>query len=732
VPDAGSSRFQWAFVFAAAALFQLPFFDRTMSVMDEGHILMFADIIANGGELYRDATLLPLPGAFYLLALAFKLFEPSILVARWIVLIEFAALCTFAFATLRRLTSLPAAWAGVLALFGYRIWAFPHWYMYSYSTLSLCLLAAALVCMLRFLEREDLRWLGAAGLVSGLAVLCKQDYGVAGLVAMIAVLLVKRIAERAEPHAGVPTLLGWYLGPAAAVGAVMALHFLRQGLFGEMLQQTLLNHLIGIANFEYSSLPPLLPLFEQSEVIRSPYGFGAYTPAIMIQADWTRFTATAFYRETILWDLAVKLFFYGPYLYVAFASVRLWRMREALRDSMRRLGFLQEFALTALAALLLLALSKPVDYVHVAVLYWPLLCLFVVHVHAWIGGRPRRAWTFLGLAALPAVAVAGYSASLLSSLIEMNDTPLRGDRAGVFVLPNDDRVIGEAVDYVLANSSADQAVAVLPYYPLVSFLADRRSPHRATYTLWPIEYIPDRERQIIEAMEARDTRFLIYHFTQFAQFPRMEDYAPELFRYLVEVYEIDRVISDPGWGMMLAGLKRSDRAAAGQPVLAEDLSNAAVAIERADGGRQTLTAEQRPEIVTAALWPFRPVVAQRPLTGGRRSVMTVSVDVPPASRLQTAMGVHPKRWFKHPPAKLTFEIWAVAGGERELLATRTINPQGNHLDRHWFEIDVPLDAWAGRQIDLEFTLATNREHAETLDMSGWATPRLVTPVAASP
>ena len=29
-----------------------------MSVMDEGHILMFADIVANGGELYRDATLL--------------------------------------------------------------------------------------------------------------------------------------------------------------------------------------------------------------------------------------------------------------------------------------------------------------------------------------------------------------------------------------------------------------------------------------------------------------------------------------------------------------------------------------------------------------------------------------------------------------------------------------------------------------------------------------------------
>ncbi len=184
-------------VASAAALLQLPLFDRTMSVMDEGHILMFADIVANGGELYRDATLLPLPGAFYFLALAFKIFGPSIVVARWIVLVEFARLCAFAFALLRRTASSGFAWGGVLLLFVYRVWAFPHWHMYSYSTMSLCLLAGGLVWLIRFLETEDLRWLGGAGFVTGLAVLCKQDYGVAGLAAMNLVLITKRVSEAA-------------------------------------------------------------------------------------------------------------------------------------------------------------------------------------------------------------------------------------------------------------------------------------------------------------------------------------------------------------------------------------------------------------------------------------------------------------------------------------------------------------------------------------------------------
>ena len=66
-----------ALVCAATLLFQWPFFDRFFSAMDEGHMLYYAELVANGGHLYRDATIYPLPGAFYLLALIFEVFEPS-------------------------------------------------------------------------------------------------------------------------------------------------------------------------------------------------------------------------------------------------------------------------------------------------------------------------------------------------------------------------------------------------------------------------------------------------------------------------------------------------------------------------------------------------------------------------------------------------------------------------------------------------------------------------------
>jgi hypothetical protein len=452
--------------------------------------------------------------------------------------------------------------------------------------------------------------------------------------------------------------------------------------------------------------------------------------------DWDRLTSSAFYNGTILWDLGVKLFFYGPYLITVFGGARLWWLRRALRDPARRLPYLYELALYALAASLIAILNKPVDYVHVAVLYWPLLCLLLVYAHALVAGRPQLARALGAVSLVPALAVTGYSAFLMAKLVGMNDQPLRGDRAGVYVRPNYERIIGDAVEYVLENSEPDQPVAVLPYYPLISFLADRRAPHRAIYTLWPIEYIPQREQQIIDAMEAVDTPFLIYHFTQFVQFPPMEEYAPELFAYLADTYEIDRVISDPHWGIMLAGLTRSDGPPEGRSLLAADAANATLAIEHPDGTRVPIPPERRDQLLETALWPFRPVVALRPLTGGRRSVMTIPLDIPARSRLRTAVGVHPNRWFKQPPATVIFEIWAVDQGERSLLATRTISPQGTHLDRRWFEIDVPLDTYAGRRIDLEFKVGTNRIRSEIFEMGGWAIPRLVTsedaPAASGP
>ncbi len=716
---------------ALAVALSLPIFDRGMFLMDEGHILMFADLVAGGGELYRDATLLPLPGAFYLLAGAFELFGPSIRVARWIVVFEFAALAVCVFLLLARLVGARLAWAGVALLAVYRIWAFPHWQLYSYSTLALALLAGALLAFTRFLESERRVWLAGSGLLLGLAVVSKQDYGAAGFVALHAVLLLAHRSAGSGERAPLTRWLVAFDAPVAAVGALLALHFARQGLLLEMLRQTVWNHLFGIATFEYTSLPPLFPLFSQEPFFREPGGIAAYAPSILFQTDWDRIREAAWYRDGVAFDLAVKLFFYAPYALVAAAVARLVWLRGALRDPERRLPWLRECALAALAAMLVLVLNKPVDYLHVAVLYWPLLALAVVWAGAWIRGRPARA-RFLAVAAgVPLLALAGYTAMLAATLRAQNSAPLRTERAGVFVPPAEERVIGSIVDWVRDESRPDQRVAVLPYFPLISFLAERRAPHRAIYTFWPIAYIADRERQIAEALEAPDAADVaVYHFTQALVFPRMQEFAPELFAYLVDHWEIERVFSDEGWGYMAAGLRRSRGAPPGRALLSLDAPPEALAAWEEDAEGRRRPAGGGEPAAALARWPFRPVLAVRPRAGGGRRGVTLPLDVPPGARLATAVGVEPSAWFLYPPSRVTFTLDAVADGRRVTLATRTLDPHRDHRDRGWFEIEVPLDAWAGRRIELELSASAERETGEVLAMGGFAVPRVIAPDGA--
>ena len=67
-----------------------------------------------------------------------------------------------------------------------------------------------------------------------------------------------------------------------------------------------------------------------------------------------------------------------------------------------------------------------------------------------------------------------------------------------------------------------------------------------------------------------------------------------------------------------------------------------------------------------------------------------------------------------------------SNGERKTVYRRRLRPTPNLEDRGWFDVSVPLDAWAGRDVVLEFTTETDEEKGQTLLMSGWELPRIVT------
>jgi hypothetical protein len=281
------------------------------------------------------------------------------------------------------------------------------------------------------------------------------------------------------------------------------------------------------------------------------------------------------------------------------------------------------------------------------------------------------------------------------------------------------------VDYLQIHTRPDERVAVLPYFPLLSFLAERDAPHPEMYTLWPVEYDPDRQRQVIEALEKNAADVAIYSSTQFAQLPRMREFAPQLFAYLVDHWEIDRVFSHRRLGYLLAGLRRSAAAPDGTPL---DVAGDAVRlyVEEPGVGPRSVPKQARASYVRLELWPFRRVVALRPSCGSRRSVLVVPVDVPARSRLRTAIGFDAQRWVHYPPAALTYSIRAVANGERIGLFERRLDPHVEPRDRGWSDVLLDLERFAGQRIDLEFATQCESPISRDPAMGGFEIPRLVT------
>ena len=451
-------------------------------------------------------------------------------------------------------------------------------------------------------------------------------------------------------------------------------------------------------------------------------------PAIVSTAEGRAAFDGALFARTAFYDTAIKAFIYGPNLLILGGGLRLWRIRAALTAPEERERYLTEFAFFAAAAAfaLLIAVYKPQDYVHLAVLYWPFIGLGVVYACAL--GRGRRVLTRVigALLLVPLLAGVGYTGRLVWKFREMHSERIPGERAGVFAKPREARLLAELVDYVRARTSPEQRVAAMPYFPILHFLADRDAPHAASYIVWPFPEYPDREARIIAAMEATNTPLVLYNFTQFPNFPPVRSYAPDLYEYLVDAFETDRVFNDAAFGYKLAGLRRRGPRPDGRILFGAAGSEGALRVEMPGGRHREIPTRERADWVRADEWPFRPVLALRPSARGGRTVLSVLVDVPAAGAvLRTAIGVHPDFWFRYPASWARFDIDAVSEGERRVLFTRSLDPHQVLEDRGWFEVEIPLDDYAGREIVLEIASSTALPIGANPLMGGWGTPTLV-------
>jgi len=660
-------------VAVAAVAVQLPIYDRGFSLLDEGYLLTLAQEIARGKLLYRDVYVdNPFPGAFYLVAAWLGVAGTSIWSSRLLAVGAFTIFTTLLFRAARAVMPRAAALGFAALLLCYRVWAFPHWHIVSYSSLAATFLAGAVVLVLR-------RGALGAGALVGAAVLCKQDYGLGvGAVLGLALLL-------ARPR-GLHRVAGFALG-ATLVAAPALLYFVANGAARPLLEQTVVRPLRLAATSRYVGLPPLLPLLHQDAALRA--GIGSYFPAVLLTLDerWSAIHGGWLYHDTAVWDVLLKLLFYAPFLVWIVAAVR-WLGREA-RES--------HLVLLAYAGGFLLAFNRPRDWVHLMMVYPPALLLGTALVNE-VPWRAVRAAAGVGLTLL-----ALASLELGAELRHAFAWPLAGPRAGVLVDGHHGPLVDELLAYIDAHAAPGAPVPVYPLQPMIEFLAGREGAG-GFHVIWPGQD-PARDERIIADLEARHVGLVIYSLSQYASLGTFRDNAPRLFAHLVRRYAIARVFAGEPFGPLWCALERRPEA---PPPGTE------------------LPAGDR---LVPALWPFTPVLAERVGTAAAPVVARVALDVPSGGeRLDFAYGLNPERWLDPPAGPFTFSVTV-----DDAPAFRTaVDPQRRLEDRAWKPATIDLAAHAGRHVTLGFAIEAASAPPLADDLAGWAEPRLVAPEPVKP
>lgn len=713
----------------AAVVIQLPIFDRWFALLDEGYILQIADDVNRGAVLYRDVNVdAPFPGAFYLLAWWFRLAGSSILSSRVLAVAGFAVFAAASFRIARSLLSRP--WAlGVLALlFCYRVWAFPHWHIYSYSLVSATLVAVAVALIARWVDAPERRALPlVAGLVAGCAVLCKQDYGLA--VSGLATLVLASIGLQQRRHdasSGASLVDGLapalrFVGGGALVVVPALGYFAWHGALDELIHQAFLVPLSGAMAFSYTRLPDPWPLFAQDRALRAE--IGSYFPSILATLWWGSIGTGHLYRNTYVWDLGLKVVYWAP-LFVTGTALALWlggivrHARAGGHGAEVRRADAQRLVLLAWACGFLLAFNRPRDWVHLMMVYPPSLVVGAVLLERVARRLPRPAALVWSTAcALPVAVLCAVSVALALDLRREVGYQLATPRGGVRSDPRNGPIIDELLAYVDAHVPPGEPLPVYPVQPMLTFLAGRDAAG-GFHVIWPVQD-PSRDDKIVADLERRQPSTIVYSLSQYAHLGAFQNNAARLFGYLVDNYAIARVLSREPHGPLLAILGRRGVPPPGTSLLGAATPGGALAPTR---------------------WPFAHVLTQPVTLEAEPAPSFLKVAVPPqGATLELAVGINPERWLglKSGPFRFAAAVLTTRAsndrGQRKLVVEEVLDPARAVADRRWLPISVDLDPFAGQEVLLALSVSTPNLVDEPGDLAGWAEPRLVPrPPGAAP
>ncbi|MBM4265086.1 MAG: hypothetical protein FJ144_00500 [Deltaproteobacteria bacterium] len=705
-----------ALIGVAALLYPLFFFDRWIGLLDEGYIHAIADDVNRGAVLYRDVYIdNPFPGSFHLLALWFRLFGTSVLSSRVLALVGFAVYAASFYRIVR--ASVPRAWAlgFIVFLFAYRVWAFPHWQVYSYSLASATLITAAAALLVSAVQHGSFAWIAAAGLVAGLSAVCKQDYGFAvtgGLgLALLLLPLLRREAKGWTDWIARPATFG--AGVAVVLG-FMVLWLASRGALDEFVQQAVVQPLRGAVGFgAYPRLPDPWPLWGQDAHLREQVGH--YFPSILVTLWWSSLSVGSLWRDTAFWDVTLKVVFWLPILAYALAAA-LWLGRGAADAARGRPASLfvspARVLLLGFAGGFLIAFPPPRDWTHLMMIYPPQAAVGAVllfDLDRRLGGTLRRVLRVGAAIVVAALFLSGFAMAI--ELRRQMSWPIDSPRAGVYADVQNGPILDDVLAWAREESPSGEPLPVYPLQPMLPFLAGREIAG-GFHVIWPVQD-PSRDVRIIDDLERRRPARVVYSLSQYQHLGRFQDNAPQLFDYLVDHYEIDRVFSRERLGPLLVGLAR-------RPDELRDATSLPYDGERALDGAEP------------ARWPFADVLEVEvgtPLEP-RSARLRLRVD-PDRPLLALSYGLNPDRWMdlQDGPFTFTAEVVPLSGGVPHEVLRETIDPAGDVSARAWRAAEVDLAPFAREPVEVVLRVAATERPKQPRDLAGWTVR--VKPDAAS-
>jgi 4-amino-4-deoxy-L-arabinose transferase-like glycosyltransferase len=165
-------------LFVVPCLYLRLFYDYTILNADEGIVLQGAQRILQGQVLYRDFFSFYTPGSYYWMALLFKIFGSSILVARAALIVYGGLFSVLTYLLARRVCS---RWSALLACYLVTVSCLRFGFMALHNWDSTLLAYLTLYCAVLLLERPHWAWALGTGSFAALTSLFEHSKG-AGLV----------------------------------------------------------------------------------------------------------------------------------------------------------------------------------------------------------------------------------------------------------------------------------------------------------------------------------------------------------------------------------------------------------------------------------------------------------------------------------------------------------------------------------------------------------------------